>query len=60
MPKSADGHEWQEGDIVYLPLEGEELYDEQICYEGEIVLAMKIKETGEVIYPINEMGFYNK
>lgn len=32
--KSADGHEWKVGDRVSLPLEGEELENEQICENG--------------------------
>lgn len=57
--KSADGHEWELGDKVNLPLEGEELYEEQICENGRVVLAILNENTGKLIYPINDMGFYN-
>lgn len=58
--KSADGHIWEEGDLVSLPLDGEEFESEQICETGIVVLAILNQATGKVIYPINEMGFYKR
>lgn len=60
MDKSADGHEWALGDKVSLPLEGEELYPEQICENGRIVLAILNEATNEIVYPIDEIGFYRE
>lgn len=56
--KSADGHIWELGDKVSLPLDGEEFQNEQICENGKVVLAILNETTGKIIYPINEMGFY--
>ena len=58
--KSADGHEWKEGDLVSLPLDGEEFEDEQICENGRVVLAILNETTGQIIYPIDEMGFHRE
>lgn len=54
--QDARGKTFKIGDKVSVPIDGEEMYEEQICETYEVVMALR-HEDGRMIYPINEIGF---
>lgn len=56
--KDSRGRTFELGDKVSIPLDGEEMYDEQIAETFEVVMALRHKD-GRIICPINEMGIIN-
>jgi hypothetical protein len=56
--KDSRGRVFEIGDTVSVPLDGEEMYSEQVAETFEVVMALRHKD-GRMIYPINEMGIIN-
>lgn len=55
--KDARGKEIKVGDVISIPLNGEEFHDEQICLKYDVILAFKPRDGGEIIEAVNEMGY---